>query len=272
MSNTTGSAFSHLVDVLARLRSPQGCPWDREQTHQSLKRNLLEESYEVLEAIDREDLSFFQGGPRGASAYGGLAEELGDVLLQILFHAQIASEAGWFSIDDVVSGITEKLVRRHPHVFGDAQVRDAREVETQWEELKRQERQGKPEESMLGKVPKETPSLAYSQLVQERASRAGFDWPNVEGVLEKVSEEVAEIAGAPTPEERAGELGDLLFSLVNACRWMGVHAEDALRQSNARFTRRFTTMERLARERGAAFAELPLAQKDALWEEAKGMG
>ncbi|MBI4198196.1 MAG: hypothetical protein HY533_03705, partial [Chloroflexi bacterium] len=120
MSDTTGSAFSHLVDVLARLRSPEGCPWDREQTHQSLKRNLLEESYEVLEAIDREDLSFFQGGPRGASAYGGLAEELGDVLLQILFHAQIASEAGRFSIDDVVSGITEKLVRRHPHVFGDA--------------------------------------------------------------------------------------------------------------------------------------------------------
>ena len=262
MSDATGDAFSQLVGILARLRSPDGCPWDREQTHQSLKRNLLEESYEVLEAIDRQDPDM-----------AGLAEELGDVLLQILFHAQIAREAGQFTIDDVVAAISDKLVRRHPHVFGDAQVKDAREVEAQWEELKRKEREGKSQEaSLLGKAPAEMPALAYGQLVQERAARSGFDWPDMQGVLEKVTEEVREIAEAPDQEEKAKEFGDLLFSVVNAGRWMGVYAEDSLRQANARFTQRFTGMERLARERGLDFGALSLEEKDRLWQEVKALG
>ncbi len=257
MTNTTGDAFSRLVDILVKLRAPDGCPWDREQTHESLKRNLLEESYEVLDAIDRQD-------PRL------LAEELGDVLLQIVFHAQIARESGRFTIDDVVNAISDKLVRRHPHVFGDAEIKDAREVEAQWEELKRKEREGKQQvESLLGKVPAETPALAYSQLIQDRASRSGFDWPNLEGVLDKVTEEVREVAQAPNQEEKAKEFGDVLFSLVNAGRWMGVYTEDALRGANARFTRRFTGMERLALERGQDFKALTLEEKERLWQEVK---
>jgi len=257
MSEATGAAFSRLVDLLAILRSPEGCPWDREQTHQSLKRNLLEESYEVLDAIDKDD-------PRL------LAEELGDVLLQIVFHAQIARESGRFTIDDVLTAISDKLVRRHPHVFGDAQVQDAREVEAQWEELKRREQQAGPEQgSLLDKLPVDMPALAYSQLMQDRASRSGFDWDSIAGVLDKVTEELRELAEAPSQEEKAWEFGDLLFSLVNTGRWMGIQSEDALRQSNARFQRRFSTMERTARERGLAFSSLSPAEKDRLWDEAK---
>ncbi|MBI4339675.1 MAG: nucleoside triphosphate pyrophosphohydrolase [Chloroflexi bacterium] len=259
MSDATGPAFSHLVDLLEQLRGPQGCPWDLEQTHQSLKRNLLEESYEVLDAIDRQDPDV-----------SGLAEELGDVLLQVLFHAQIAREAGRFSVDDVLEAIRDKLVRRHPHVFGDAQVKDAREVEAQWEELKRQERQADPAQaSRLGDLPLAMPALAYSQLIQDRASRAGFDWPALDGVLDKVAEELREISEAPTPQEKAREFGDLLFSMVNVGRWMGLHTEDTLRQANARFHHRFTTMERLAAGRGAAFEALDPEAKDKLWTEAK---
>ena len=257
MSDATGDAFSRLVDLLATLRSPEGCPWDREQTHQSLKRNLLEEPYEVLDAID-------QGNP------DLLTEELGDVLLQILFHSQIASEAGQFAIDDVMEAIRGKLVRRHPHVFGDAQVKDARDVEANWEALKRQERRGSEgEASLLGKLPPEMPALAYSQLMQDRASRSGFDWDTVDGVLDKVTEELREIYEAPTQEEKAKEYGDLLLTVVNVGRWMGVQAEDALRQSNVRYHHRFTGMERLATERGASFADLPLEEKDRLWDEVK---
>ncbi|MBI4311268.1 MAG: nucleoside triphosphate pyrophosphohydrolase [Chloroflexi bacterium] len=260
MSERTGEAFVRLVDILARLRSPEGCPWDKEQTHVSLKRSLLEESYEALEAIDKED-------------YRALAEELGDVLLQIVFHSQVASEAGRFTIDDVVSGISDKLVRRHPHVFGDAQVKDAREVEAQWDELKRREREAQPQAtSALGKIPVDMPALAFGQLAQERAARTGFDWPDAEGALAKVAEEVEEVAKAASPEERAREYGDVLFSLVNAGRWMGVYAEDALRGANARFVQRFAAMERMARERGLDFNALSLAEKDALWEEAKREG
>lgn len=258
MSDSAGLAFSNLVDLLAQLRGPGGCPWDREQTHQSLKRNLLEESYEVLEAIDQENAAL-------------LAEELGDVLLQVVFHGQIASESGRFGIDDVMEAIRDKIVRRHPHVFGDAQVTDAREVEARWEDLKRQERRrsNDGEGSLLGKLPSEMPALGYSQLMQDRASRSGFDWGTMDGVLEKVTEELREIEKAQTPEEREREYGDLLFTLVNAGRWMGVHTEDALRQTNVRFRRRFTAMERLARERGLSFPDLPQEEKDRLWDEVK---
>lgn len=247
-------AFRELIALLERLRGPDGCPWDKEQTHESLKRYLLEESYEVLEAIDQQ-------------ATAKLPEELGDVLLQIVFHAQIASEAGEFTIDDVLESLRDKLVRRHPHVFGDTKVKDAREVETNWEKLKRGERE--KDASLLGRVPPSTPALAYSQLIQDRASSAGFDWESVDGVLEKVVEELQEIREAPSRERRAEEFGDLLLALVNVGRWMGIHGEDALRQANLRFSRRFMEMERRAGQLGLSFPGLPLDQKEVLWREAK---
>ena len=255
--DSSGRSFSRLVDIMARLRAPNGCPWDREQTHESLKRYLLEEAYEVLEAVDRQEPA-------------RLPEELGDVLLQIVFHAQIAREAGEFSIETVVDALSDKLVRRHPHVFGDAKVKDAREVEANWEDIKRQERPSDEPLSVLGKVPTAMPALAYSQLIQDRASGSGFDWPDMAGVLDKVAEEVREIREAASHEAMAREFGDLLLVLVNAGRWLGVHAEDALRQANARFSRRFTEMERLARERGLSFRDLPLEEKERLWQEVKG--
>ena len=182
MTENRDVAFSRLVDLLDTLRGPQGCPWDREQTHDSLKRYLLEESHEVFEVIDHNPEK--------------LPEELGDVLLQVLFHAQIAAEEGRFTIDDVLESLRDKLVRRHPHVFGEQKVRDAREVEANWEELKRGERTGQPDVSLLGSVPQAMPALAHSQLVQERAARSGFDWEQIDGVLDKVAEEVREITGS----------------------------------------------------------------------------
>lgn len=256
MSDSTGDAFSHLVGVLARLRGPGGCPWDQEQTHDSLKRSLLEESYEVLEAIDNK-------------VPARLTEELGDVLLQVLFHAQIAAEVGDFTVDDVVESLRDKLVRRHPHVFGDATVKDAREVAANWERLKQQERENEMDRSALGNIPASTPALAYAQLIQDRASRAGFDFDGIDGVLDKVVEEIREMEEASSQEERAGEFGDLLFTLVNVGRWMGIHAEDALRQANARFYGRFLQMERIAGERGVSFPDMSMRQKEELWQQAK---
>lgn len=248
-------SFDTLLHIVAYLRSPQGCPWDREQTHESLKRNLLEECHELLEAIDT-------GEPER------LAEELGDILLQVAFHAQIAREAGEFQPPDVLRRTNRKLIERHPHVFGDEKVADAREVEQRWEEFKgRKQGEGSPFES----IPQGLPALAYSQLMQDRAARVAFDWEEVEGVLEKVREEIGELKQAGTLERRSQELGDLLFSLVNVARWLGIHAEDALRQANRRFLARFSTMERLCRERGLDFQVLPLEEKEALWQEAKGM-
>jgi len=242
---------------VARLRAPGGCPWDREQTHSSLKRNLLEECYEVLEAIDR-------GEP------GLLAEELGDLLVQVAFHAQIAAEAGAFTLADALSSINRKLVRRHPHVFGDATVADAREVERNWEKLKEQEKRQKGTvQSPVTGIPRDLPALTYAQLMQDRASKAGFDWDDIAGVLDKVEEEIAELRRAASPKEKAHELGDLLFALVNLSRWMGLHAEDALRQSSRRFQGRYLKMEELAAQRGLDFAALTLAEKEALWQEAK---
>jgi tetrapyrrole methylase family protein/MazG family protein len=245
--------FEALLQIIERLRSPTGCPWDREQTHRSLKRNLLEECYEVLEAIDSGDAK-------------RLSEELGDILVQVAFHAQIAREAGEFTIRDVLRQVNQKLIHRHPHVFGDVKVADAREVERNWERLRGRERG-----SLLEGLPLGMPALALSQLMQDRAARAGFDWESLPGVLEKVAEEIRELKEGRTQEEKAREIGDLLFALVNAARWMGIHAEDALRQANERFHRRFTTMERLCRERGLNFADLPMEQKEALWQEAKGL-
>jgi len=252
MTEDLGS-FDTLVKTVALLRSPEGCPWDREQTHISLKSLLLEECYEVLEAIDGEN-------PQE------LAEELGDVLIQVVFHAQMASEAGRFSLRDVIHRINDKIRRRHPHIFGDVKVSSAQEVKVNWDRIKQKER---GDASILEGVAKELPALAYSQVMQDRASRAGFDWDSMGGVLEKVAEEARELAQATSSKERTREMGDLLFALVNVTRWLGLQGEDALRQANNRFYRRFTYMEELCRQRGLNFVTLPLEQKEALWQEAK---
>ena len=249
--------FQTLVDIVARLRAPSGCPWDREQTHESLKRHLLEESYEVIEAID-------QGNP------AVLSEELGDLMVQIAFHADIAREAGEFQLEDVLRQINSKLVRRHPHVFADGHVEDAREVEQNWEQIKAQERKEKGEsKSPVEGIPVDMPALAYAQLMQDRVGKAGFEWDDISGVLDKIVEEVAELKAAATPEEKVHELGDLLFTMVNLTRWSGAHAEDVLRQANQRFGKRYLSMESLASERGLDFEALPLDQKEELWQEAK---
>ena len=249
--------FQTLVEIVERLRAPGGCPWDREQTHSSLKRNLLEECYELLEAIDGQDGR-------------GLSDELGDLLVQVAFHADIAREAGDFQMADVLSSINNKLVRRHPHVFGDVQVADAREVERNWERIKETEKAGQgAKKSPVDGIPKESPALTYAQLMQDRVGRAGFEWEDISGVLEKLSEEVEELRQAATEKEKVHEMGDLLFVMVNLSRWMGIHAEDALRQANLRFQGRYKTMERLSDEAGQDFVQLPLAQKEELWQEAK---
>ena len=256
-SNEELGTFQALVDIVARLRAPGGCPWDREQTHESLKRHLLEESYEVIEAID-------QGNP------AVLSEELGDLMVQVAFHADIAQEAGEFQLEDVLRKINGKLVRRHPHVFADGHAEDAREVEQNWEQIKVQEREEKGEsKSPVEGIPIDLPALAYAQLMQDRVGKAGFEWDDISGVLDKIIEEVAELKAAVTPEEKVHELGDLLFTVVNLTRWSGAHAEDVLRKANQRFGKRYLSMERLAAERDLDFNALPLEQKEELWQEAK---
>ena len=258
--------FQSLIDIVARLRGPGGCPWDAEQTHESLKRNLLEECYETLEAID-------SGEP------GELADELGDILVQVAFHADIARAAGEFDIADVLAAINRKLIRRHPHVFGDGSAPgspgtiNARQVERNWEQLKAEERRqaGKPEPSAMDSVPTALPALSAAQLIQDRAARFGFDWDDAGGVLDNLVEEIGEFSEAATEEERLDEFGDVLFALVNVARWSGIQAEDALRQANAKFRNRYRLMERLASEREQDFAKLSLDEKEALWQEAKRM-
>ena len=257
ISKANIGGFQALMDIVERLRAPGGCPWDREQTHSSLKRNLLEECYEVLEAIDNGDPA-------------ALSEELGDLLVQVAFHADIAREAGHFSVADVLTQINDKLVRRHPHVFGDATAADAREVERNWERIKEKEKQRKGgRQSPVDGIPRDLPALTYAQLMQDRVGRAGFEWDDISGVLDKVAEEVEELRGASTMEEKVHELGDLLFTMVNLSRWMDIHAEDALRQANLRFRGRYLQMEELASAKGLDFNSLLLMEKEALWQEAK---
>ena len=248
------SKFDALVEIIARLRDPDGCPWDRNQTHASLRENLLAECYEVLEALDEGDT-------------GELCDELGDLLMQIVLHARIATEAGEFELGDVVRGINNKLIHRHPHVFGSGKVRDAEEVAHNWESLKREEREA--DTSMLESVPRCMPALGYSQEIQRRVARDGFDWEDVDGVIDKLAEEVAEYNRAGSQEERAQEFGDLLFTLVNVARRQGIDSEAALRGANQRFYRRFTYMEGLCRQRGLSFDKLSFDEQNALWEEAK---
>ena len=252
------STFDGLLQLLDRLRGPEGCPWDREQTRHSLKRQLLEECYELLEAIDEDDAQ-------------GIASELGDVMLHAGFQLRLGEEAGEFTSTEVFAKLIEKLVRRHPHVFGDKTAGDAREVEANWEEIKRKEREEDPgkDTSLLEGVPKGMPSLAYAQTVQVRAARTGFDWDDYHGVIDKVAEEAQELRAAESEQEREHELGDLLFSMVNAARWLDIDAEAALRQANARFYSRFSRIESLSRERGLSFLDMPLRDKESLWQEAK---
>jgi tetrapyrrole methylase family protein/MazG family protein len=245
--------FSALVDIIARLRGPSGCPWDKEQTHASLRPSLLEECYEVLEAIDAGD------GRK-------LSEELGDLLMHIMLHAQIAREEGQFTIDDVVRGISAKLVHRHPHVFGDATVSDARDVALSWESLKQEER---GTASVLAGLPRGMPALARSQALQRRAARVGFDWKEIGDVIAKLGEEVRELQDCADRAERVREFGDLLFALVNAARWLDVDSEEALRLASERFSQRFAHMEEHCRRKGLALSSLALEEQDRLWEEAK---
>jgi tetrapyrrole methylase family protein/MazG family protein len=248
------SQFSALVDIIARLRAPDGCPWDRKQTHASLRENLLSECYEVLEALDEGDST-------------KLRDELGDLLMQIVLHTQIATEAGEFELGDVVENINTKLIHRHPHVFGSKKVKDAEEVAHNWEELKREEREEGV--SMLESVPKSMPALGYAHEIQRRAAWVGFDWEDIDGVIDKLAEEVGEFKQAETKEQRAGEFGDLLFTLANIGRRLGVDLEAALRQANRRFYKRFNYMEEVCRKRGVNFADLSFDEQNALWEEAK---
>jgi tetrapyrrole methylase family protein/MazG family protein len=248
------SQFSTLVTIIARLRAPDGCPWDRKQTHASLRENLLEECYEVLAALD-------EGDP------GELCDELGDLLMQIMLHAQIAAEAGEFELGDVVRNINTKLIHRHPHIFGKDRVKDAEEVAHNWEVLKGEEREA--DTSILESVPKQMPALGYSQEVQRRVAQLGFDWEDVEGVIDKLVEEVGEFKQAESDEERADEFGDLLFTLVNVARRQGIDTEAALREANQRFYQRFTYMEEVCRKRGVNLGDLSFNEQNALWEEAK---
>jgi tetrapyrrole methylase family protein/MazG family protein len=244
--------------VCARLRGPGGCPWDREQDHASLRDNLLEECYEVLEALDQDDLD-------------RLCEEMGDLLMQIFLHAQLGREEGSFSLPDVVEGISSKLIRRHPHVFAEWPAANSEEVCRNWEEIKATERRerGKKRASLLDGVPKMLPALAYAQAIGRRAARVGFDWNQVEEVWDKVREEMGELSQATHRRDREEELGDLLFALVNLARWLDVEAEDALRATNAKFHRRFGWLEQKALRDQVSLEEMEIDEMDALWEEAK---
>ena len=248
-----------------RLRSPDGCPWDREQTHESLRKHLLEEAYEVYDALE-------------AGATPELAGELGDLLLQVVLHAQLAAEEGVFDLTDVEAAIATKLVRRHPHVFGEAEARTASDVNRQWERIKAQERaedgaeDGEAPRGALDGISGSLPGLAASQEMQERAANLGYDWPSLDGVLDKVVEETEELRGAATEGDDAHwaeEFGDLLFVLVNVARKRGVDSEAAMRAANAKFRRRFGSVERQAASRGVALRDLDFDALDAMWDTAK---
>ena len=243
--------FENFVEIIARLRAPDGCPWDKEQTHKSLRENLLSETYEVLEALDKGETD-------------ELREELGDLLLQIVLHAQIAKDDKEFEIGDVIQGISEKIIRRHPHIFGDVKVKDSKDVMRNWEALKKKE--GK---HILAGVPKDMPALAYAYEISRRAVRVGFEWADLQGVIDKVHEEINEIKDAKNKEEKTDEIGDLLFTLVNFARWEGVDPEVALREANQKFYRRFSKVEELAKKGNKELQKLSIKEWDDLWEEAK---
>jgi tetrapyrrole methylase family protein/MazG family protein len=250
--------WDDLIEIMARLRL--GCPWDREQTHRTLVPYLIEETYEVVEAIEISHLE-------------GLCEELGDLLLQIVFHAQLATEVGTFGIADVVDALANKMVRRHPHVFGDAIIEDVDAQWRNWERLKALEKTGRQRQSRLDGIPKHLGALQRGQRMQEKASRVGFDWPNVGGVLEKLAEELSELAEARRERQDDArvreELGDVFFSLVNLARSLGIDAETAMREANEKFYRRFAFMEERAGADGKSLSDLSIDELEELWQLAK---
>lgn len=253
-----GEAFREVAALMARLRGPDGCPWDREQTLDSIRPHTLEETYEVFDAIDRR-------------AWDELRDELGDLLLQVLFYAQIAEDEGRFNIHDVVRGLSAKLVRRHPHIFSDAVAETASDVNRTWEAVKQSERKAVVQSSgLLADVPRFVPAFTEARKLGSKAAKAGFDWPDVHGLLDKVQEEIAEVRAEVTVAPDAGrveeEVGDLLFVMTNLSRHLKVDPEQALKKANAKFRRRFGAMETMA---GEGFTALTLEQKDALWDEAK---
>ena len=249
--------FQKLLDIMTALRSGNGCPWDKEQTAESLKPFLVEETYEVLEALD-------EGDPKK------IKEELGDLLFQIVFHCQLAKERGEFDMDDVIKNIGDKMISRHPHVFGKEKFETSEEVSKQWDERKKEE--GKIKESILEGIPKELPSLLRAHKLQTRAAKVGFDWQRVEDVMEKLEEELHEFRSALKSKEQKeieDELGDIFFVLVNISRFVGVNPEDALRKTISKFISRFRYIEMKARDAGKNISDMTLEEMDTLWDEAK---
>lgn len=261
-STSAGERFERLVEIMARLRAPDGCPWDRQQTFDTIKPYLVEETYEVLEAIDARD-------------WAALKEELGDLLLQAVFFAQMASEQKLFTISDAIDAIVTKLLRRHPHVFGGGTARTAEEVKQRWDEIKAAEslEKGLPAGRLLDAVPRSQPALAEAMQISSKVARVGFDWPDTDEVLGKLHEELDELARARAGEAPAeaieDEIGDILFVIVNIARHLKVDAEQALRKANAKFRRRFAYLEDKLTAEGRALAGTPLEEMEALWQEAK---
>ncbi len=248
-----------LIKVMAMLRSENGCAWDKVQTHESIKKNLIEETYEVIEAINQNDTPL-------------LKEELGDVLLQVVFHAQMADEVGKFNFDDVADGICKKLVERHPHVFGDVSATSSEEALVSWDEVKRKTKGQKTQGSSMIKVPKELPALMRSQKIQAKAKKAGFDWDDVSGAFESLESEIAELKEAmqvKTQQDIEEEFGDLLFSAVNIARFIDVDSEEALSKASDKFISRYLIVEKLADEKGIDMKNTPIEDLDELWKEAK---
>jgi tetrapyrrole methylase family protein/MazG family protein len=257
-----GESIERLLNVMRKLRAPDGCPWDQEQTHESLKSDLIEEAYEVIDAIES-----------GSSS--DLEEELGDLLLQVVFHSQISAEAGEFEFDAVANGISDKLIRRHPHVFGEVQVADASEVLQNWDAIKKSEKQGEGEspKSIVAGIPRHLPALQKAHQIQKRAARAGFDWDNIDDVFAKLHEEIDEVKDAiqrKHEEDIRDEIGDLLFSVVNVSRYLGHNPEELLNQNIKKFVARFQYVEERVHATGREFKEFSLEELDRFWDDAKG--
>lgn len=248
-----------LLEIVKILRAPGGCPWDAEQTHESIKKNLIEETYEVIEAINKQDKEL-------------LLEELGDLLLQVALHTEMEKETNTFNFDDVCNGISQKLIIRHPHVFGDVKAETTDEVLTNWDNIKRQTKQQKTTTESMLSVPRELPALMRSSKIQSKAAKVGFDWDNIDGALEKVDEETKEVRDAlknGTKEDISEELGDLLFAVVNVTRFADVDAEEALTSATDKFLSRFSLVEKKAKEKGIDMKSSSIEELDLLWDEAK---